>query len=193
MICLIDNYDSFSYNLYQMIGELEPEIEVYRNDELSPEKIFELQPEAIIISPGPGAPADAGIIENLISIVPETIPVLGICLGHQAICEVFGTPVIHAPKLMHGKQSEISYNPDHFLFKKCTAPLKVARYHSLAADPKKLSDQLEIIASSEDGQIMGVQHISRPIYGLQFHPESVLTPQGKQILKNFIEEIKHHD
>lgn len=193
MILLVDNYDSFSFNLFQMIGEIEPDIHVIRNDEMDIEEISALQPECIILSPGPGHPSQAGIIEKIIAELGDRIPILGVCLGHQAICEVFDTPIIHAPVLMHGKQSTLEFDENHFLFKNVQNPLKVARYHSLAADPKNISNQLSVLAFSEDDQIMAVEHRDYPIIGLQFHPESVLTPQGRQILKNYIEKVKKND
>ena len=188
MILLIDNYDSFSYNLYQMIGEIEPDIRVIRNDEMTVEEIRELRPDRLIISPGPGRPEQAGvIIEAVIELGPH-IPLLGVCLGHQAICAAFGARITYAGKLMHGKQSDVFFDPECPVFRGCPAYSPVARYHSLAADKDSMPECLKVTAYTADGEIMGVQHQKYPIYGLQFHPESILTPDGKQILENFIHE-----
>lgn len=186
MILLIDNYDSFSYNLYQMIGGLEPDIRVIRNDELSVEEIKALKPDRIIISPGPGHPADAGICVPLIKSLGADIPLLGVCLGHQAICLAFGAKVGHAKELMHGKQSEIKADSDSALFKGLPDRFPVARYHSLAAEQDTMPKELKITAVTDDGEIMAVEHMSRPVYGVQFHPESILTPDGIRILQNFL-------
>ena len=186
MILLIDNYDSFSYNLYQLIGEINPDIKVIRNDEMTVEEIKELNPERIIVSPGPGRPEDAGIIIEAIQTLGKDIPILGVCLGHQAICAAFGATVTYASKLMHGKQSDATFDTDCPLFKGCPAVAPVARYHSLAADEKTIPDCLKVTAKTADGEIMGVMHKEYPIYGVQFHPESILTPDGKQMLENFL-------
>ena len=186
MILLIDNYDSFSYNLYQLIGEINPDIKVIRNDEMTVEEIKELNPERIIVSPGPGRPEDAGIIIEAIQTLGKDIPILGVCLGHQAICAAFGATVTYASKLMHGKQSDATFDKDCPLFKGCPEVAPVARYHSLAADEKTIPDCLKITAKTTDGEIMGVMHKEYPIYGVQFHPESILTPDGKQMLENFL-------
>lgn len=188
MTLLIDNYDSFSYNLYQMAGELDPDIRVIRNDEMTIDEILALAPRRIILSPGPGRPEDAGITQEAARILGREIPTLGVCLGHQAICAAFGATVTYAKQLMHGKQSEVSFDPECMLFKGCEAPLLVARYHSLAADAATMPPELKITARTADGEVMAAQHTRYPIYGVQFHPESILTPQGRQILKNFIEE-----
>lgn len=187
MILLIDNYDSFSYNLYQMIGELHPDIKVIRNDEMTVEEIKALAPEKIIISPGPGRPEDAGMIVEAASTVCRDIPTLGVCLGHQAICKAYGATIGYAKKLMHGKQSEVSTVADSPLFKGLGNRFAVARYHSLAADESTMPDCLEVTAVTDDGEIMAVQHKEYKIYGVQFHPESILTPLGKQMLRNFID------
>lgn len=187
MILLIDNYDSFSYNLYQMIGELHPDIKVIRNDEMTVEEIKELAPEKIIISPGPGRPEDAGMIVEAASTVCRDIPTLGVCLGHQAICKAYGAAIGYAKKLMHGKRSEVSTVADSPLFKGLGNRFAVARYHSLAADESTMPDCLEVTAVTDDGEIMAVQHKEYKIYGVQFHPESILTPLGKQMLRNFID------
>lgn len=187
MIVLIDNYDSFSYNLYQLIGELEPDIQVIRNDEMTVEDIKELNPDHIILSPGPGKPEDAGIIIDVVKNIHNT-PILGVCLGHQAICSAFGATVTYAKELMHGKQSDVKFDTEDCpLFKSCPEVAPVARYHSLAADT--IPDELKITAITTDNEVMAVQHKNYPIYGVQFHPESIMTPDGKQMLKNFIKEI----
>lgn len=186
MILLIDNYDSFSYNLYQLVGELNPDIKVVRNDELTVKEIRALAPEKIIISPGPGRPENAGIIIEVIKELGESIPILGVCLGHQAICMAFGAVVTYAKQLMHGKQSEVVFQKKGLLFKDVPDNTLVARYHSLAVDGATLPACLEVTAITADGEIMAVQHKEYPIYGLQFHPESIMTPEGKTMLKNFL-------
>ncbi len=186
MILLIDNYDSFSYNLYQLIGEISPDIKVIRNDEMSVSEIEKLAPERIIISPGPGRPEDAGIIIEVAKTVCHKIPTLGVCLGHQAICSAYGATITYAKKLMHGKQSTITFRGDCPLFKSIGENAPVARYHSLGADPETIPDCLEVTAIADDGEIMAVQHREYPIFGVQFHPESIMTPHGKIMLANFI-------
>lgn len=186
MILLIDNYDSFSYNLYQLIGEICPDIRVIRNDEMTAEEIEKLAPDRIIISPGPGRPEDAGIIIEAAKTVCRKIPTLGVCLGHQAICSAYGATVTYAKKLMHGKQSKINFTGDCPIFKGIDTDAPVARYHSLAADPETISDCLKITAVADDGEVMAVQHREYPIFGVQFHPESIMTPDGKIMLSNFI-------
>ena len=188
MILLIDNYDSFSYNLYQLVGEIEADIRVVRNDEMTPEEIGELDPARIILSPGPGRPEDAGMIIEAVRTLGPRIPILGVCLGHQAICAAFGATVTYAKKLMHGKQSEVTLDLDCPLFTDCPETVPVARYHSLAADAATIPAELKVVALAEDGEVMAVQHRTYPIYGVQFHPESILTPCGKTMLKNFIKE-----
>lgn len=185
MIYLIDNYDSFSYNLYQMIGEIDPNIKVVRNDAMTVDELKEARPSAIILSPGPGRPADAGICEAAASEIAD-IPVLGVCLGHQAICEAFGGTVGYAKELMHGKSSLVELDTESPIFKGLPKEVQVARYHSLALDPKTLPACLEVTAKTPDGEVMAVQHESRPIFGVQFHPESILTPQGSRMLENFL-------
>ncbi|MBQ6180653.1 MAG: aminodeoxychorismate/anthranilate synthase component II [Ruminococcus sp.] len=187
MILLIDNYDSFSYNLYQLIGEISPDIKVIRNDEMTVKEIEKLAPDKIILSPGPGRPEDAGIIVEAAGTVCQKIPTLGVCLGHQAICAAYGATVTYAKKLMHGKQSVISFIGNCPLFKDINEGAPVARYHSLAADASTLPDCLEVTALADDGEVMAVQHKEYPIFGVQFHPESIMTPDGKIMLKNFIE------
>ncbi len=185
MILLIDNYDSFSYNLYQLIGEMEPDIKVIRNDELNTDEIDALSPSHIILSPGPGKPADAGICIDAVKKLYKKYPILGVCLGHQAICEAFGADIIHAKILMHGKTSVISIKNEG-IFSGLSENIPVARYHSLAVCKTTLPDCLKITAYADDGEIMAVSHTSYPVFGVQFHPESILTPDGKKILQNFL-------
>ncbi len=186
MILLIDNYDSFSYNLYQLIGSIDPGIKVIRNDELTIAEIEELDISHIVLSPGPGRPADAGICEEALKYFAGTIPILGVCLGHQAICEAYGAQVSYAKELMHGKQSEVSIERDCKLFKGLPETIKAARYHSLAAIEETMPEELLITAKTGDGEIMGVKHRDFEVYGVQFHPESILTPDGEAILRNFL-------
>lgn len=187
MILLIDNYDSFSYNLVQLTGSIcEDEIKVIRNDEMTVKEIRGLKPTHIILSPGPGRPAEAGICEEAVIKLKDEIPILGVCLGHQGICEAFGGNITYASSLMHGKQRKVTLNTDSDLFKGLKKTIPVARYHSLAADRNTLPEELKVIATAEDGDIMAVGHIKYPIYGVQFHPESVLTPDGKTIMENFL-------
>lgn len=186
MILLIDNYDSFSYNLYQLIGEINPDLKVIRNDEMTVEQIKSLCPERIIVSPGPGRPQNAGVIIEVVQKLGNQIPILGVCLGHQAICAAFGSKITYAKKLMHGKQSEVSLDTDCRLFKGMDNKTTVARYHSLAADEKTMPLCLKVTARTQDNEIMAVSHRDYPIYGVQFHPESVMTPLGKEIMNNFI-------
>ena len=186
MILLIDNYDSFSYNLYQMIGEIDPDIKVIRNDEMSIGEIFKLSPHRIILSPGPGRPENAGIIMDVIRKLGDKIPILGVCLGHQAICAAYGATITYADRLMHGKQSEVSFDTNCPLFKGCPEVSPVARYHSLIADASTVPAELKVTARTLAGEIMAVQHIRYPVYGVQFHPESILTPEGARIMDNFM-------
>lgn len=187
MVLLIDNYDSFSYNLFQMVGELKPDIRVIRNDEMTVEEIGRLAPDHIILSPGPGRPEDAGVTMEAAGSLGRSIPVLGVCLGHQAICAAFGATVTYAKRLMHGKQSMVSLDKGCPLFRGCPDTVPVARYHSLAVDPETIPDALLITARTLDGEIMGVRHREYPVYGVQFHPESILTPDGKRMLANFLQ------
>ena len=189
MIVLIDNYDSFSYNLVQMIGSIEPDIKVVRNDQVTVDDIESMKPSHLILSPGPGYPRDAGILEEAVIKLKGKMPILGVCLGHQAICSAFGASIVYAGQLMHGKQSEISLDLTCPLFHGCKSKSLVGRYHSLAAAPHTLPDSLKVTALTSDGEIMGVQHLEYPIFGVQFHPESVMTPEGKTMIKNFIKEI----
>lgn len=186
MILLIDNYDSFAYNLFQLLGEINPDIKVVRNDSLTVKEIAELKPEKIILSPGPGRPENAGVIMEVASTLGKDIPILGVCLGHQAICAAFGAKITYAKELMHGKQSEIICDNDSPLFKGCPKNFLVGRYHSLAADEKTLAHCLKITARTVDEEVMAVQHEQYKIFGVQFHPESILSPHGKIILKNFL-------
>ena len=186
MILLIDNYDSFTYNVYQYVGSINPDIKVVRNDKITVDEIIKMKPEKIIISPGPGTPQDAGISIEVIQRLGKQIPILGICLGHQCIGEAFGATVSHAKALYHGKYSMIDLD-DGKLFKGLNNPLKVARYHSLAIIEDTLPDCLKITARTEDHEIMAVEHREYPIFGLQFHPESIYTPQGMDIIKNFMD------
>lgn len=186
MILLIDNYDSFSYNLYQLIGEINPDIRVIRNDEMTVEQIRALHPDHIILSPGPGRPEDAGIIIEAARTLGKEIPLLGVCLGHQAICAAFGATVTYAKELMHGKQSQVHFEETCPLFHGCPETAPVARYHSLTADADTIPECLKVTAVTEDGEIMAVQHTEFPIFGVQFHPESIMTPDGKTMLINFI-------
>jgi anthranilate synthase component 2 len=186
MILLIDNYDSFSYNLYQLIGAINPDIRVIRNDELTVSEIRGLSPSHIIISPGPGRPRDAGVCEDVVREIGGEIPILGVCLGHQAICEAYGATVTYAKRLMHGKQSEAIIDNGSALFAGMGEAVKVARYHSLAADSATIPDCLKVTARTEDGEVMAVEHRDYRVYGVQFHPESILTPDGTIILENFL-------
>ncbi len=188
MVLLIDNYDSFSYNLVQLIGELtKGEVTVVRNDEYTIDEIRELNPSHIILSPGPGKPSDAGICEEVVKELKDEYPILGVCLGHQSICEVFGAEVTYAKKLMHGKQSEMTVLEDVPIFEGIEKTFKGARYHSLSAKIDTIPEELKVIAVDEkDKEVMAVKHRDYEIYGLQFHPESVLTPEGKKIVKNFL-------
>ena len=187
MILLIDNYDSFSFNLYQMVGAIEPDIRVIRNDELTVAEIEALAPEKIILSPGPGRPADAGICEEVVRKLRTKIPILGVCLGEQGICEAYGATVGYAKELMHGKQSLTKIDTTSRIFAGLPEKVLVARYHSLAAEADTIPESLKIIAQTEDGEVMAVEDIDYPVFGLQFHPESIMTPDGAQMLRNFIE------
>ncbi|MDR2597494.1 MAG: aminodeoxychorismate/anthranilate synthase component II [Treponema sp.] len=186
MVLLIDNYDSFSYNLYQLIGSIDPVIKVVRNDEIGVDEIKSLAPDFIVISPGPGKPSEAGICIEAVKRFGSCIPILGICLGHQAIYEAFGGTVSYASKLMHGKSSMITLDGENALFKGLPQTIQAARYHSLAGIKPTLPAVLKITAWTEDGEIMAVCHKEYPVYGVQFHPESILTPNGKTIIENFL-------
>ena len=190
MILLIDNYDSFSYNLYQLIGEIEPDIRVIRNDEMTIEEIARLAPDQIILSPGPGRPEEAGIITEIVTALGEKVPILGVCLGHQAVCAAFGAVISYAGKLMHGKTSDVKFDTECPLFRGCPENAPAARYHSLAAKADTIPECLKITAVASDGEIMAVQHRDYPVYGVQFHPESVMPPHGKTMLGNFITQCR---
>ena len=186
MILVIDNYDSFTYNLVQYLGELGAKLVVYRNDEITIPKIKKLKPKKIIISPGPGTPADAGISRAVIKAFSGKIPILGVCLGHQCIGEVFGGKVIGAKRIMHGKTSLVYHNGKD-IFKGVKKPFEATRYHSLLVEKKSFPKVLDVTAKTKEKEIMALRHIKHPTYGVQFHPESILTGEGKKILKNFIQ------
>ena len=189
MILLIDNYDSFSYNLFQLIGNINPDIQVSRNDKITIEEISDLNPECIILSPGPGKPENAGICIDIVKEFHDKVPILGVCMGHQAICAAFGGEISHARRLMHGKSSDISLDYD-FIFKGLPSEINVGRYHSLSLVEDTLPDELEIISKArDDREIMAVKHKDYNVYGLQFHPESILTPDGLTIMENFLEKV----
>lgn len=187
MIVLIDNYDSFSYNLYQLLGQFNTEITVIRNDEKTVDELAAMQPDYLIISPGPGRPADAGICEEAVLRFAGTIPILGVCLGHQGICEAFGGKIVYASELMHGKQSVASICKKTPIFKNLPQEFDVGRYHSLAVDRESLPECLEVLSETTDHEIMAVGHKKYPVYGLQFHPESILTPEGPIMIQNFLD------
>lgn len=186
MIVIIDNYDSFTYNLYQYIGEINPDIRVIRNDQITVAELKALSPSHLIISPGPGFPQDAGISIEAIKAMAGEIPILGVCLGHQAIGMAFGGNVIHAPQLMHGKASDIHLGKS-VLFEGLSKTVLAGRYHSLIVEKVSLPGQLKVTADTKDGDIMALEHTQHPVFGLQFHPESILTPYGMRILENFLE------
>ena len=185
MIILIDNYDSFSYNLYQLAGSLYPDIRVVRNDAYTAEELESMNPEAILISPGPGRPEDAGVSIDAIRHFAGKVPILGVCLGHQAICKCFGATVSYAKELVHGKAYDVTLDTESPLFHDMPTTIRAARYHSLAAVESTMPECLRITARTKDGEIMAVEHRDYLIYGLQFHPESIMTPEGHKILENF--------
>jgi anthranilate synthase/aminodeoxychorismate synthase-like glutamine amidotransferase len=186
MILVIDNYDSFTYNLVQYVGELGKEVEVYRNDKITLEEIEALSPESIIISPGPGRPDEAGISKSVIQTFAGKIPILGVCLGHQCIAEVHGAEVARGSRIMHGKVSQIYHN-EKGIFKGIPSPFMATRYHSLIVKPESLKDLLELTAWTDRDEVMGLRHKDKNLWGVQFHPESILTDEGKNILRNFLE------
>ncbi len=190
MILIIDNYDSFSYNLYQVIGEINADVKVIKNDELTVDEIDNLNPSHIILSPGPKRPIDAGVCLEVVKKLYQKYIILGVCLGHQSICEAFGANITYAKELMHGKQSEIKVEKS-ILFNTLANKIKVARYHSLAAQESTISSDLIITAKTDDGEIMAIEHKNYPVFGVQFHPESILTPDGKTIIRNFLEVRKN--
>jgi anthranilate synthase/aminodeoxychorismate synthase-like glutamine amidotransferase len=186
VILMIDNYDSFTYNLVQYLGVLGSEVEVHRNDKITLDEIESMKPERIVISPGPGTPQSAGITISMIErFHPKEVPILGVCLGHQAIGAAFGGRVLHAARIMHGKTSEISHD-GRGVFRDLPDPITATRYHSLAVERKSLPSCLEVSAEAEDGEIMGLRHREYPVEGIQFHPESILTKEGMNILRNFL-------
>ena len=190
MILLIDNYDSFSYNLYQLAASVEADIKVIRNDGYTVEEIEKMGPAALILSPGPGRPSEAGICEEAIKRFAGRIPILGVCLGHQAICEAFGGTVTYARELMHGKQSKVYQGGRGRLFKGMGPQFMAARYHSLAAEAGSLPEELVVTAEADDGDVMALEHREYPVFGVQFHPESVMTPDGMKMMENFMEVVK---
>ncbi len=187
MILMIDNYDSFTYNLYQLIGTMNEDIEVYRNDKITIKEIERLNPSHIIVSPGPKYPKDAGISVEVIKYFSGKIPILGVCLGHQSIGEAFGGNIIRAKEILHGKTSYIAVENTNVLFRELDEEIVVGRYHSLVIERKTLPKELKVIAEDSEGAIMAICHNTHKTYGVQFHPESILTPEGKQIIKNFLE------
>jgi len=186
MLLIIDNYDSFTYNLYQIAGMFSKDIKVAFNDAISIEEISSLKPSHMIISPGPGRPKDAGICEEAILAFAGKVPLLGICLGHQAICEAFGAEITYAKALTHGKKSMVHIANGNPVFRQLPPLLEAGRYHSLAAERSTLPDELLVIAETDDGEVMGVKHRDHDVFGLQFHPESILTPNGTKIIENFL-------
>jgi len=184
-LLVIDNYDSFTYNLVQLFGEMDIDLMVKRNNEISIDEIKKLKPDRICISPGPGRPENAGISSDLIRKLGPKLPILGVCLGHQCIAQAFGGEVVRAERLMHGKTSKIRHQ-SRGVFKDLAEPLEATRYHSLIVRRESLPDSLEITAETEDGEIMGLQHRQFPIHGVQFHPESILTIEGRKLLANFL-------
>ena len=192
MIILIDNYDSFSYNLYQLVGTVEPDIRVVRNDEYTVSEIEKMEPEALILSPGPGRPEDAGICMEAVTYFAGKLPILGVCLGHQAIYEAFGGRVSYAKELMHGKKTKVRVTAESPLFRGMGEVFDAARYHSLAAVRETLPPELRVTAEAEDGEIMAVEHREYPVFGVQFHPESVMTPKGKNMIENFLSIVREN-
>lgn len=190
MIVLIDNYDSFSYNLYQVVGSMEADTRVIRNDRITVEELAAIGPEAIILSPGPGRPEKAGICMETVQKLGDRIPILGVCLGHQSICAAYGATVTYAKQLMHGKVSETRLDTDSVLFRGMKDTIVVGRYHSLAVDEKTMPDCLRVTAETLDHEIMAVEHTNGLVFGLQFHPESILTPDGPEIVANFLKMVR---
>lgn len=186
MILLIDNYDSFSYNLFQLVGTINDDIKIIRNDEMTVDEIKELAPSHIILSPGPKRPKDAGVCIDMVKELGSEMKILGVCLGHQSICEAYGGVVSYAKQLMHGKQSKCEIDNSSKLFKGLGNSIDVARYHSLSADESTLPDCLKITAKTPDGEIMAVEHKKYNVFGVQFHPESIMTPNGTDIIRNFL-------
>lgn len=185
MLLVIDNYDSFTYNLVQYFGELGVQIQVFRNDRITVEEAAALNPSHLVISPGPGTPDDAGISNDLIRNLGSRVPVLGVCLGHQCICHVHGAEIVRAEVLMHGKTSQMHHDGEG-VFKGLPQPFEATRYHSLIVDPGSVPEEIMVTARTEAGEIMGVRHRDKPLHGVQFHPESILSREGKQLLQNFL-------
>ena len=188
MILFIDNYDSFTYNLVDYFGQYQPDLIVKRNDKITVKDIASIDPEGIVLSPGPGNPSDAGICNEVIRCFHKSKYIFGVCLGHQCIGEIFGARIIRAPKPVHGKTADIFHNNSE-LFHSITTPFEATRYHSLIIDRKSFPDELEITAETQEGLIMGIRHKKYPVSGVQFHPESILTTVGKTIVKNWLEEV----
>jgi anthranilate synthase component 2 len=186
MILIIDNYDSFTYNLYQMVGAIDPDVRVVRNDALRVSDVASMNPSHVILSPGPGYPAEAGICIDVVKELGQRFPILGVCLGHQGICEAYGATITHAPQLMHGKTSLIRVVAPNQLFEGLPTEIPVGRYHSLVADPATIPEELIVSAVSDHGEIQAIHHRDFDVYGVQFHPESILTPHGARMLENFI-------
>lgn len=186
MILMLDNYDSFTYNLVQYLCELGADLEVIRNDELEVDELLAMHPKAIVLSPGPGRPEKAGVMNELIEKADRNIPILGVCLGYQGMAQVYGAKITYAPTLMHGKTSDINHD-NSTLYKNISSPFVATRYHSLIVDKKTLSDDFRITGWTNDGIIMSIEHKKFLLFGLQYHPESIMTPDGKTILKNFME------
>lgn len=183
---IVDNYDSFSYNLYQAIGAIDPGVTVVRNDAVTVDQLRDMEPDRIVLSPGPGRPEDAGICIDVVKELRGEIPILGVCLGHQAICVAYGATVGYASRLMHGKSSEIEVDTSSEIFSNIGPRTVVGRYHSLAVDPSTLPPELKATSFTDDGEVMSVEDTDRDVFGLQFHPESILTPDGKRIIANFM-------
>lgn len=186
MILLIDNYDSFTYNLFQAVGSIHANIIVARNDDVTLAMIEQMSPSHLILSPGPGRPEHAGICQSAIEHFYQKLPILGVCLGHQSICQVFGATVTYAQHLMHGKSSQVSLDTSSRLFQGLPRTIQAARYHSLIADPATVTSPLRVIATTREGEVMAVEHRDHPLFGVQFHPESILTPQGQTVIRNFL-------
>lgn len=192
MIVLLDNYDSFSYNLYQLVGSIRPDVRAIRNDRITVPELAALRPEAVILSPGPGRPEEAGICIETVKALGAVIPIFGVCLGHQSICRAYGAEVSYARKLMHGKVSEIEPAEGSRLFEGMGKRICVGRYHSLAAVRETVPKELRITAETDDGEVMAVEHVTDPVYGVQFHPESILTPDGRRIVENFFRAVQRN-
>lgn len=184
---IVDNYDSFSYNLYQAVGSVDPDVTVVRNDAVTVEDLRDMEPDRIVLSPGPGRPEDAGICVDIVRELRGEVPMMGVCLGHQAICVAYGAVVTYAPRLMHGKSSAVSLDTGSEIFKGIPERTTVGRYHSLAVDPDTLPGDLAVTSVTEEGDVMAVEDRRRRVFGLQFHPESILTPEGQRMIANFME------